>query len=59
MIWGVHILGPTVCMYVCMCAYVCMYVLMYMYVCMYVWGLMVRSWAHDPWVMGWSPTTRR
>ena len=29
---------------------------------MYVCGLMVKwfvSWAHDPWIMGSSPTTRR
>ena len=35
--------------------YVCMYVL-------FVWGLVVKwfvHWAHDPWVMGSSPTTRR
>ena len=31
-------------------------------VCVCVWGLVVKwfgSWAHDPWVMGSSPTTRR
>ena len=41
-------------MYACVC--VCMYV------CMYVWGLVVKwfvHWAHDPWVMGSSPTIRR
>ena len=40
--------------YVCVCMYVCMYVCM--------WGLVVKLfwyWAHDPWVMGSSPTTRR
>ena len=55
-----------VCMYVCMYVYVyvyiCMYICMYMFVCMYVWGLVVKwfgSLAHDPWVMGSSPITRR
>ena len=57
-----------VCLFVCffVCMYVCMYVTMYvcmcMCVCMHVWGLVVKwfgSWAHDPWVMGSSPTTRR
>ena len=31
-------------------------------VCVCVWGLVVKwfaHWAHDPWVMGSSPTTRR
>ena len=34
----------------------------YMYVCVTVWGLVVKwfvHWAHDPWVMGSSPTTHR
>ena len=50
--------GMYVCMYGWMDVYVCMYVCMY--VC--VWGLVVKwfvHWAHDPWVMGSSPTTRR
>ena len=41
---------------------VCAFDFMYMYVCMYVWGLVVKwfvHWAHDPWVMSSSPTTRR
>ena len=46
-----------VCMYVCTCMYVCMYV------CICGGGGRVvkwfGSWAHDPWVMGSSPTTRR
>ena len=36
--------------WVCVCIYMC------------VWGLVVKwfvHWAHDPWVMGSSPTTRR
>ena len=51
-----------VCMYMCMsvCMHVCVYVCVCMYVCM--WGLVVKwfgSWAHDPWVMGSSPTICR
>ena len=46
------------CMYICLSVYVCMYVCM----CVCVWDLVVKwfgSWAHNPWVMGSSPTTRR
>ena len=45
-----------------MCVCVCVYTYVCMYVCVCVWGLVVKwfgSWAHDPWVMGSSPITRR
>ena len=46
---SLYVHGGDVCLCMCVCVYVCMNLVVKWFV----------HWAHDPWVMGSSPTTRR